>query len=147
MPQQPEERMNDPALDALAGALRGLAPRPVGLDRDRLMFQAGRASAPRGWAWPLATVASAAAAAVLGVLLWVRPEPAPRVVYLPAERPATASDERAPGPDAGAAPGRWSHYLQLQEDLLRDGLDGLPAPSDTPSPEGQQTVDALLKSL
>jgi hypothetical protein len=147
MPQQPEDRMNDPALDALAGALRGLAPRPGKIDRDRLMFQAGRASAPRGWAWPLATVASAAAAAVLGVLLWARPESPPRTVYVQTERPATASDERASGPDAGAAPGRWSHYLQLQEDLLRDGLDGLPAPSDAPAPEGQQTVDALLKSL
>jgi hypothetical protein len=158
MPQQPEERMNDPALGALAEALRGLAPRAGGLDRDRLMFRAGRASAPRSWAWPLATAASTAAAVALGVLLWARPEPAPRVVervvHLPAERPQPAGPE-APGtaPESEASPplppdyGGRSPYLRLQEHLLRWGLEGLPAPPEQPEREGPQTVDALLQSL
>src|SRR6516225_6587980 len=102
MPEPPHDPpLNDPALEALAGALRGLAPRPAEIDRDRLMFHAGRASAPRGWAWPLATAASAAAAVALALLLWARPEPPPRiverVVYVPAalpdEAPAASDSE------------------------------------------------------
>jgi hypothetical protein len=150
VPEQPHDPpLNDPALDALAGALRGLAPRPGGFDRDRLMFRAGRASAPRGWAWPLATAASGAAAVALAVLLWARPEPPPRVVYVQADRPQpAASDGGAPGPHAEGASGGWSHYLQLQDKLLRDGLDGLPAPPDQPPErDGPPTVDALLQSL
>jgi hypothetical protein len=142
-----QDPLNDPALDALAGALRGLAPRPAGLDRDGLMFRAGRASAPRGWAWPLTAAASTVAAAFLGVLLWARPEPPPPVVYV-AERPQPADDERAPAPDAEGRPGAWSHYLQLLETFLPDGLEGLPKPSEAPPfREGPQTVEALLQSL
>jgi hypothetical protein len=142
----PESPLNDPALDALAGALRGLGPAPAGLDRDGLMFRAGRASAPRGWAWPLATAASTIVAAFLGLLLWERPEP-PRVIFV-ADRPQPpAPDERTPGPAPDGAPGGWALYLQLPERLARDGLDGLPPPPEAPSPEGPQTVDALLKSL
>ena len=146
MPQDP---LNDPALDALAGALRGLAPRPGGLDRDGLMFRAGRASASRGWTWPLATAASTAAAVALAVLLWARPEPPPRVVYVQADRPQPpASDGWAPGPDADGPPGGWSHYLQVLEEFLRDGLNAVPDPPDQPSErEPPPTVDALLRSL
>jgi hypothetical protein len=148
MPEQPHDPpLNDPALEALAGALRGLAPRAGGLDRDRLMFRAGRASAPRGWAWPLATLVSGAAAVALAVLLWARPETPPRVVFVQADQPS-ASDGRAPRPDVEGAPGGWSHYLQLQEKLLRDGLDALPEPPDQPPErDAPPTVDALLRSL
>jgi hypothetical protein len=138
-----QEPLNDPALDALAAALRGLAPPPAGLDRDALMFRAGRAAAPRRWAWPLATAASTAAAVVFGVLLWVRPEPprvVERIVYLPAEPPSAAADEPAPPGD----PGAWSRYLHL---LSRD-LDGLPAPPAEPQRrEAPPTVESLLQSL
>ena len=37
----------DPRLNDVAAALAALAPRPPALDRDRLLFRAGRASAPR----------------------------------------------------------------------------------------------------
>jgi hypothetical protein len=145
--------MNDPALDALAGALRGLAPRAGGLDRDALMFRAGRASAPRRWAWPLATAASAAAALALGVLMWARPEPAPRVVervvYLPAESPPRAPDQPAPSPgDAGTGTGSWSSYLQMLPRVARWGFDGLPPlPESPPDRDAPPTPDALFRSL
>src|SRR5262249_30724133 len=64
-----------PALNARAGALAGLKPRPAALDRDALMFRAGRASAPRGWKWPLATAALSLVALGLGIALLVRPQP------------------------------------------------------------------------
>ncbi len=145
--------MNDPALDALAEALRGLAPRAGRLDRDALMFRAGRASAPRRWAWPLATAASAATALALGVLLGARPEPTPRVVqtvvYLPAEAPPRAPDQPAASPGGdGTGAGSWSSYLQGLERLARWDLDRLPPPPEPPDePEGPPTVDALLRSL
>ena len=41
----------DPRLNEVAAALASLAPRPAALDRDRLLFRAGRASAPRPWFW------------------------------------------------------------------------------------------------
>lgn len=144
--------MNDPALDALAGALRGLAPRG-GLDRDALMFRAGRASAPRGLAWPLAAAASAAAALALGVLLWARPEPAPRVVervvYLPAESSPRAPDQPAPSTGGdGTGTGSWSSYLRMLPRVARSGFDGLP-PLPEPPPDGDATPtpDALFRSL
>jgi hypothetical protein len=138
--------MNDPALDALAGALRGLTPGAGRLDRDALMFRAGRASAPRRRAWPLATAASAAAALALGVLLWARPELPPRtverVVYLPAEVSPPASERPAVPPDGA---GRWSSYLQ---EVARWDLDGRPPPPEPPDErEGPPTVDALLRAL
>jgi hypothetical protein len=145
--------MNDSALDALADALRGLAPRAGALDRDRLMFRAGRASASRGWAWPLAALASTAAAVALGVLLWARPGPPPRVVehvvYLPAEVPPRAADQPAASPDGdGTGTGSWSSYLQMLPRLARWGLDGLPPPPEPPADrEGPPTVDALLQAL
>ncbi len=149
--------MNDPALDALAGALRGLAPRAGGLDRDRLMFRAGRASAPRRWAWPLATAVSAAAALALGVLLWARPEPPARVVEhvvsLPAEAPPRAPDDPAASPGApdtvpgGAGLAGWASYLQLLPRVARLGLDGLPAPKEPQQREAPPTFEDLWRSL
>ncbi|HJT31371.1 MAG TPA: hypothetical protein VJ783_04925 [Pirellulales bacterium] len=67
-------------LQALEAALASLAPRPATIDRDRLMYEAGRASvstvpaAPHGrWAWPAAFSAMSAIAASLFLALVLRP--------------------------------------------------------------------------
>ena len=52
MPEQPRD------LTPLEAGLRRLAPAPGRLDRDALLFRAGRASA-RGRAWPVAALAFA----------------------------------------------------------------------------------------
>jgi hypothetical protein len=123
-------------LSAIESALRGLAPHAGGLDRDELLFRAGRASAPRRWPWALAAGASAATAGVLAVLLALRPAPAvvERVRYVPA--PATTD---APADEPGSVPpealraGPLPH-LQVQEKLINHGLDGLgERPADRPS--------------
>jgi len=68
-------------LNRLEQALAALRPRSSEIDRDRLLFLAGRASAeganrvrpPRRWLWPASTALSSAAALVLLALLTLRP--------------------------------------------------------------------------
>jgi len=68
-------------LNPLEQALAALRPRSSEIDRDRLLFLAGRASAeeanrtrpPRRWLWPASTALSSAAALVLLALLTLRP--------------------------------------------------------------------------
>lgn len=67
-------------LQALEAALASLAPRPAAIDRDRLMYEAGRASVSTvqmvthgRWAWPAAFSAMSALAASLFLVLMLRP--------------------------------------------------------------------------
>ena len=97
-----EERNED--LDDLEAALASLSPRGSRIDRDRLLFLAGRASAEptsgssvrRRWLWPAATAASLTAACVLGALLAVRPETPVRrqIVYI--EQPKNTIGKQDP---------------------------------------------------
>jgi hypothetical protein len=96
-------------LRALEAALGTLRPSVGRLDRDRLLFEAGRRAALESrraarWAWPAATAALGTLAASL--LLMLAPRPAPRVVKeivvktirVPVETPSAAPEERAPAP-------------------------------------------------
>jgi hypothetical protein len=59
-------------LSRFEGQLAALAAESPSIDRDELMFAAGRAAASGGivrWAWPLAIAASSAAAVVMAVML------------------------------------------------------------------------------
>jgi hypothetical protein len=168
MPERPE----DAELSALEHALLTLAPRAEGLDRAALLFRAGQASRRPGWAWPAATLVSATVAAVLGVLLWLRPAPAvvERVVYVEVSRaaagiaPARPVVQPAPtppkpetreqpselippsAPEESVVPSGQPRYLQIQEHVLRWGLDALAAPTAPPGPP-PPTVEDLLRSL
>ncbi len=87
-------------LAAFEAALASLAPRADGVNRDRLMFLAGEASAAaqsvqssrqRTWAWPAAfTAITAVAASLLAVLMT---QPGPQVVerIIPAGRESNAA--------------------------------------------------------
>src|SRR5262245_63231326 len=96
-----------PDLAAVRAALGGLAPAAPALDRDRLMYEAGRAARPTGRAWPLAAAAFAGLSALLGYRVATAPGPSvvERVVYLPApvapQAPAVAHGE-APEPERPA---------------------------------------------
>lgn len=152
----PEQELN-PGLSALADALAGLKPRPAALDRDALMFRAGRASAPRRWAWPLATVAVSLVALGLGVALLVRqPRVVERIEYVRVEVPVPAppTPETPPVPTPADAPSLVTHeeeapplsgVRRLEDHLLRWGLDGLPPAPHAPPPK--ETPDSLLRSL
>ena len=131
--------MSEDELNALASALRGLTPSARPLDRDALMYQAGRASGPRRtWLWPAATAASALITVGFGLAMWGRPaevKTIERVVYVPAlVQPLSTPSVETPIPeDRPAAPvsSPWeapaSRYEQVRDNVLRWGLDGLPA--------------------
>ncbi len=107
--QRPEGRLPD-ELEELQRALKSLEPLPGRLDRGRLMYLAGQASAgvspsvtsatgasqKWNWAWPASTAAMTLVAATLAVALAVRPQPqiVRETVYVkqPAV-PQTAADE------------------------------------------------------
>jgi hypothetical protein len=139
-------------LNALEAGLRQLAPRAPTLDRDALMFRAGRASAPRGWAWPLAAAASTLVAVALGMALALRPDPptSVRVVQVPAPEPAPSPGPEPVSPPAPTVSGdSWSpessRYFRLQEQVLRWGLDGLPPLPPATAPPEPATLDNLLR--
>lgn len=126
-------------LDALETQLRRLAPRESDIDRDQLMYRAGRDSVRGLWVWPVATAVSTLTAMVLGVLLSM--QPGERVVYVPIV-------EQAPSPPVIVSPPserieasgpvaveELSPKQRLLEHLVRWGLDGLsPAPPPLGSP-------------
>lgn len=111
------EELRDKELSELEAALGGLLPRPSRLDRDRLLFLAGQASASsspasaeqrerpnrRHWIWPAISALSTAAAVVLAVLLVMRPGPqvVREIVYV--ERPEPL-DEAAEEPHDDGSP-------------------------------------------
>jgi hypothetical protein len=147
--------MSEPPLSgdlrALEARLRGLTPAATP-DRDRLMFEAGRASARRGWAWPVAAVTASLTAAALAVVLLTRPGPTTeRIVYLPApagrpEAPPAPVEPPARAAEPPYASPPLSRYQRLQDQLLRWDLDGLPSPTTAPAPP-TPTRDDLLRSL
>jgi hypothetical protein len=138
--------MDDAEQAACEALLKGLVPAPISIDRDRLMFRAGRASLPRrGWAWPCATAGLAVVSVALGAVLWLRPEPRPveRTVYVKTAAPAphapySPTVTPAPAPkhepiaEAAEPPVDVANYLHVRGQVLRWGVDALPAPP-TPS--------------
>lgn len=131
--------------------LSAYAPRPPRIDRDRLMFEAGRAAAqsqlsagaaaamrqgfiawfpspptliPGNWLWPASTLAMALVALGLGFALLLRPDPQERV-------PDVARRMRAPDLKAPAAP--HPPLLVSSGGLPPTGRQDRPEP---PAPEG-----------
>jgi len=147
------EPPRDPELRAVEAALAGLIP-AASVNRDRLLFEAGRRSAARGRAWPLATLGFAVLSAVLALY---RPEPPARVVehvtYVPV--PAASSSEvvekapeplvpeRAPAVTESYVSG--NEYLRQRDQVLRWGADALSAPP--PAPAGPSVPLELLLGL
>jgi hypothetical protein len=152
---------HDPALAGLEAALAALAPTPGRIDRDALLFRAGQVSVrSRGWFWPGAAAALGVLAATLGALLIYTPPPAPvvRTVYVRAQDPASslpspvADSEStppvayAPGSPEPTVAARESpmNYVQLEKQIMRWGLEGMPdTPEAVPSSVQPLTQDSL----
>lgn len=116
---------DDPFLERLSG----FTPDAAGLDRDALLFAAGRASARPSRRWQaLAGTLAACQLLTLGLLLWPRPAP-PTDEGLPIFREPVAVQE-ADRPPSTPAPGALA---------LRDRLFAAEAKSPPPLP-----ADALL---
>jgi len=147
--------MSSEELNDLAGALRQLQPSVAALNRDRLMFQGGRASVRRGWAWPLATAVSSLLNLGLGLALLLQPAPRqlvenpPQVVPQPEEPPATPATPDLPPLAYSPDSPDWNDtaYHRLQEQLSRWGLDAVPTPPPAGPERPPMTVDALFKEL
>ena len=103
---QSGENVIPPDLRAVAETLASVRPPAPRLDRDRLMFLAGAASAsatavpigkltlPARLAWPAATAALAATSLALSAALFLRPPQDQRIVYVPVEAEQASGQER-----------------------------------------------------
>jgi len=143
-----------PELKPIESALEALVPLPARLDRDRMLYEAGRMAGHSGrsngrrFMWP---AIAAALAAMLVVSIVARPEPriVERIVRVPVEAPspvarAPASDV-SPGPAVAVAVVRqrepqpepqpameWSGempYSRLRDLVLASGVDAWRAPA------------------
>src|SRR5262249_15683564 len=123
-----EGAMSENEMTPLESALAALDPRPVTLDRDRLMYLAGqRSAARRGWVMPCIAAALASAATLLGVLLLYRPEPQFVKVRAPAVQPSPSAPPVLVDSDNG-----WRERveaLRLRNEVLLRGVEALPEPT------------------
>ena len=117
------EKLN-PALQELETALGRLQPAKTGLDRDQLMFNAGRASARSSRPWQ---AASGLLMVTLLYSLFMR-EPITEIVGHPVREPVVPVARQR-----GAEPAAHDHasvermsYLRLRRQILQEGLDALP---------------------
>lgn len=139
-----------PADDSIEQLLGSFSPAPVEIDRDRLMFQAGMraaqaagelpsltlgAHALRARLWPVVAMVSTAAAVVLGVIAWQRPE---RIVVVerPVEQQLVVEEPLPQWPEQVTSPSLPNaiptfdpvlNYIHRRDLILRDGPDALPA--------------------
>jgi len=123
-------------LRPVADALAALSPAPPRIDRDRLMFLAGAASAGAASSepqtlnpepltpvkgsgfsvqlssiWPASTAALGATSLALAIALAVRPAPAERIVVV--ERPVNVAQDALPAPQLVAPP---NHPIRFDAD-------------------------------
>jgi hypothetical protein len=172
-PLEPARSPLDPELARLANALAGLEPRTRGLDRDALMFRAGQASVKRtGWQWPLATILSSVLAVAFGAGLFLEllraptsafydherasgfyhkpmptdPPPVPDEPLYPSERPSPSPSPTYLLPREFQEPPSPPH-VRMKEQILRWGLDGLPAPSPSPAQPKPESIDMLRRTF
>jgi hypothetical protein len=163
------EQDHDPALNQLGRQLRDLSPQACPLDRDALMFRAGRSSARAHWLWPVLAALATCLAVTFGAALLVQPPPT-RIdeahTYYPPRIPPQVNFPRSiisssdpdgpsePPGDAVAAPPRddlWATpdtgYFHTQNSLLRWGLDGVPLPPAEAAPRPAEKPAMLIRSF
>jgi hypothetical protein len=132
MPREPIP--TGPELNALAAALTALAPARTRIDRDRLMFRAGQASAQAsiGGRRPWIALAATLALVAVGEAALLARRPASRATE---RRVVAAPPSTSPTPpppplrrpfEPSLALGQTAYERRLGQ-ILRYGLDGLPA--------------------
>src|SRR5262249_2327978 len=120
-------------LTGLEESLAALRPTPAGIDRDRLMFEAGRQARPRrGRLWPTAAGAlRLPTVAPSGVLLF-RPVPERLVPVVIHDKPTPENFTPVEGPDPAPDRAAVAGYFRLRDEVAEHGLDGLPRPAPAP---------------
>jgi hypothetical protein len=123
--------------ESLPERLGRFTPDGSGLDRDALVFDAGRASVRPNRGWRLVAGALAASQLLTLALLWPRgPEPLP-----PRPGPGTVAVPRAP-----AEPAHPSERWALREHLLSEGELPPPEPVESLVPDGPPLRAFLVQS-
>jgi hypothetical protein len=150
-------------LAEVESALSALAPASARIDRDYVLFHAGRASAPRGgWLWPSTSAVMTIVALALGWVA-VKQTRAPlvtgevreRIVYLPTPIPKPTPpliDDDTPMPHMGSDAifayeedgFPESASLRQRQMAFRFGVDALQAPSMSIPPGKHLTIKDLL---
>jgi hypothetical protein len=171
MSNEPVSPSPDPALNAIEAALGSLVPARSRIDRDLVMFRAGQASVrpSRRGLWARNAIAASFAFVALGegVLLSHRPPPriVKEVVVVREPAPTSAPVSVAPPLEQKVADVPESlpierslslgqtAYERLTSQVLRYGLDGLPASPTVASPgsgatsSGQMLQEELRRLL
>lgn len=148
------DETHEPELIAMETGLRSLTPRAAAIDRDRLLFLAGRTSARRKVAaWRTWAVGSTLAAAALALALCSRPAPerveVEVVRWLPASTEQRSLAVEFAGPTISsstlASPYLDHHepygQMQLRRLAFDHGVDALPQ-SSAANLESQYPVTA-----
>lgn len=137
-----------PQEDPIEQLLDSFAPVPAQIDREQFMFQAGMRAAQaatvelpsltlRARLWPALAMVSTAAALILAVIAWQRPERVvvvERLVHdpMPANTVPQPSPDSIPQPQLAHAESPWldpsMNYVRQRELVLRDGPDALSSP-------------------
>ena len=155
-----------PAQRELESALRDLRPARPNIDRDRMMFKAGAASAKRSlnvWRAAAAVLVLGNAAAMTFALrsaqpdranqvVEVQPQPAPPpplVTPRPADQPVVAHASWGlllPPPSRPLMPSADAGYLPVRDAVLRWGVSALPPQASGPraaaqSPDVRRVLD------
>ena len=119
--------------EPLEQRLSRLTPDGAGLDRDALLFAAGRASARPGRRWQALAGILAASQVLTLALLWPRPAPltpAPNVAPVPP--PVVAEEKPPPSPDPCELGALRARLLSGEGDLPRSPLAGPFVPAGPP---------------
>jgi hypothetical protein len=157
------DQSHNPALNALESKLTSLTPLPSALDRDYLLYHAGRASVRgSGWFSRAVTGFLLLVTAGLSLALLVRPvqRPEPQVIEKIVRVPAETMPPPAPpssGPVNPAAPHVAAAYAsdneyvkeqadnaRLRQQAFRFGVDSLPPPYASTVAEKPLPLDPLL---
>jgi hypothetical protein len=168
------QRSGDDSIEQLLGSF---APGPANIDRDQLMFQAGMRAAQAAAElpsltlrarvqtrlWPALALVSTAAAVILAIAIWQRPERVVMVQQPHIEQPAIENrlvKQSPPSPPEAIVspepfPNRVStfdpalNYVQRRDLVVRDGPEALPAPAigDAHVARTTPTQRELLKEL
>jgi len=137
------EESLSPAEQALESALGQLKPAADRLNRDELMFNAGRAAAGSKGPWQM--LSGVLTVLLLGSVL-IRPgsnvvpefTPAPQAQYQVAQVP-----DRLPQVESGGS----LEYVTLRQKIVEQGLDGLPVRRGAGSSEPRRSRRQLLESM
>lgn len=136
------DETHEPELTAMEAGLRSLTPRAPAIDRDRLLFLAGRTSARRRVAaWRIGAIGSTLAAVGLALALYSRPAPerveVEVVRWLPAPGEQRSPAVELAGPTDSSPTLAWPYLdhhepygqMQLRRLAFNHGVDALPQSS------------------